>query len=294
MIQFWIWSASSENWDILDEKRIWATYSKTATEKVKPGDYVIFYVVGTGTFKGSYKVKSKWYESKDIVWADEKTEQTKMYPYQCDLEPHVQGYAVYSELAPQLSFIGNKSNPQAYIMGAQGGPGNFQRPIPESDFLHIIKALQEGPPSPPPEPEEKEMPEHDSIVARLLDIGTSLGFVASDSREDTNIAKGAVVDAIWVTRIANLGEIRYVFEVQIEGSIDSLLMNLLRASANPTVRRLVVVSKTEKIDKIKGEAENLPQDFKNRLLLWSIEDTGSLYDLVNQLNEQKRSLGIGL
>jgi hypothetical protein len=56
----------------------------------------------------------------------------------------------------------------------------------------------------------------------------------------------------------------------------------------------MVVSKAEKLEKIKGEAENLPQDFKNKLLLWSIEDVRSLYDLVNKLNEQRQKLGIGL
>lgn len=56
----------------------------------------------------------------------------------------------------------------------------------------------------------------------------------------------------------------------------------------------MVVSEAEKLEKIKGEAENLLQDFKNKMLLWSIGDVRSLYDLVSKLNEHKQRLGIGL
>jgi predicted RNA-binding protein len=294
MSQYWIWSAEPESWEVLNQRKIWATNSKAVTKKVRPGDYIAFYVKGTGNFRDSYKVKSEWYETDELVWAEEKRDNTKYALYQCDLELHIQGYAVYSELAPQLDFVGNKSNPQVYTMGSQGGPANFQRPLSENDFQRIIHAFQEGPLSPPAKPDEEVGPDHQSLVSWILDIGTSLGFISSDSEEDTNIAKGAVLDAAWITRIANLGEIRYVFEVQMGGSIDSLLMNLLRASVNPTVRRLVVVSRPDKMDKIKGESETMPPEFKSKLLFWSIEEVRSLHDLVNKLNEHKQRLGIGL
>jgi len=58
---------------------------------------------------------------------------------------------------------------------------------------------------------------------------------ASRRKKERKVARGAQVDAVWQARIANLGVVTYVFEVQRHGSIDSLILNLQRAQNNPTV-----------------------------------------------------------
>lgn len=294
MSQYWIWPVIPENWEILQEKNIWATKQRGATKKVRPGDYFVFYVGGTGTFAGSYVMKSDWYNSKELVWADEKREKRKIYHYECKLEPHIQGYAVYAELVPELQFVENKSVPQGYLRGAAGGPANFQRPVSQEDFHRIISAMQKRAPEPIVKEKEEGETEHDTIITQLLEIGTSLGFESSDSREQTYVAKGAILDATWITRIANLGEIRYAFEVQRKGQLDSSILNLLKASANPSVRRLFVVASRDQIEKIRGETESLGTEFKSKLSFWSTEDVRDLHEAVDKLDKQKQKLGIGL
>ncbi|MEM2981198.1 MAG: hypothetical protein QW385_07555 [Thermoproteota archaeon] len=57
--------------------------------------------------------------------------------------------------------------------------------------------------------------DHDEIVEKLVEIGNGLGFEASSEQQ---IARGARVDVLWQARIANLGVVSYVFEVQRGGS----------------------------------------------------------------------------
>lgn len=60
------------------------------------------------------------------------------------------------------------------------------------------------------EPTEDYEFDHDEIIDKIVQVGVGLGF---ESRGEVHIAKGAIVDAVWEARIANLGVITYVFEV---------------------------------------------------------------------------------
>lgn len=101
--------------------------------------------------------------------------------------------------------------------------------------------------------------DHDDAIDKLVAIGVWLGF---DAEKEKPIARGAQVDAVWQAKIANLGVVTYVFEVQRKGSIDSLILNLQKAQNNPSVQRLVVVALEDEIEKIKGEIEILPEGFR--------------------------------
>jgi len=142
MSRHWIWPVSAKNWEILSRTRVWATYSRSATRKVNPRDKVIFYVVGTGELRNSYTIKNQWYENNELIWAEEKPKRAKIYPYQCNLKLHMQGHAVYADLASKLDFVENKLCPKVYVMGTHGGPANFQRPMSKKDFDHIIEAFR--------------------------------------------------------------------------------------------------------------------------------------------------------
>jgi hypothetical protein len=91
---------------------------------------------------------------------------------------------------------------------------------------------------------------HDEIRDKLEQIGIWLGFTADT---EIKVAEGAVVDAVWESRIGNLGRVIYVFEVQTHGSIDSLILNLLKSLNNPAVQGIVAVSDSVQIDKIRKE-----------------------------------------
>ena len=77
-----------------------------------------------------------------------------------------------------------------------------------------------------------------------------LGFSADT---EVKVSEGAKVDAVWEVTIGNLGRVIYVFEVQTKGSIDSLVLNLLKSLNNPAVQGIVAISDLKQIERIKKE-----------------------------------------
>ena len=73
---------------------------------------------------------------------------------------------------------------------------------------------------------------------------------------------------MWEAKIANLGKVRYVFEVQHKGSIDSLLINLLKAKKDPTVQKLIVVTDLKQIEEISKRIADMPESFRESLKFW--------------------------
>jgi len=74
---------------------------------------------------------------------------------------------------------------------------------------------------------------HDDIRDKLSDIGQWLGFTA---KIEQKVADGSKVDTVWESTIGNMGRVIYIFEVQTKGSIDSLILNLLKSLNNPAVQ----------------------------------------------------------
>lgn len=117
-----------------------------------------------------------------------------------------------------------------------------------------------------------------------------LGFTADT---EVKVAEGAVVDTVWEASIGNLGRVIYVFEVQTKGSIDSLIMNLLRSLNNPAVQGVVAVSDTKQIDRIKREAAGFHQ-LREKLKYWDYTDVLEVHDALELegVNESINSLGL--
>ena len=67
---------------------------------------------------------------------------------------------------------------------------------------------------------------HNDIRDKLSEIGIWLGF---ESQVERKVSEGSIVDTVWEATIGNMGRVIYVFEVQTKGSIDSLILNLLKA-----------------------------------------------------------------
>ena len=129
---------------------------------------------------------------------------------------------------------------------------------------------------------------HDEIKQKIVDIGTLLGF---ESSPEVRIAPGAQVDAVWEVKIGNMGKAIYVFEVQSSGSIDSLILNLLRAQSNAAVQAIVAVSTFEQIEKIKRE---LPADAidRRKLKLWDFDDVVMVYDSLSKAHASINKLAL--
>lgn len=126
--------------------------------------------------------------------------------------------------------------------------------------------------------QKEETTIHEEIKRKLVEIGQFLGF---DSRAEIKIATGAIVDVIWAVKIGNMGRALYVFEVQSHGSIDSMILNLIKAQAHPAVQAVVAVASTAQLEKVKGEFPEHAID-KNKLKLWDFDDVMQVHDLLGQ------------
>jgi len=137
--------------------------------------------------------------------------------------------------------------------------------------------------------EEAEPPEetiltdfdHDDMIEQIIAIGQWLGF---EVHQEKSIAPGAKVDAVWQARIANLGVVTYIFEVQRRGSYDSLILNLHRAQNNPSVQRLVVVALPDEIAKIRREIETLSESFRRSVSYMEVAEVIRAAELATELS----------
>ena len=129
---------------------------------------------------------------------------------------------------------------------------------------------------------------HDEVRDKIKDIGQWLGL---ESRTEVKIADGSRVDAIWEQTIGNMGRVVYVFEVQTKGSIDSLILNLLKAVNNPAVQAVVAVSEVDQIEKIKKHAAGV-QGLKDRLKYWDYVRVLQVHEALESVNAEINSLGL--
>jgi len=121
---------------------------------------------------------------------------------------------------------------------------------------------------------------HDEIKDKIVEIGSWLGF---EVETEKLVAPGAKVDAVWRARIANLGTVSYIFEVQDKGSIDALILNLQRAQMNPTVQKLIIVSDESQISKIQREISTMPENFRKATTFWDINDIENTHQNLEQV-----------
>jgi hypothetical protein len=122
---------------------------------------------------------------------------------------------------------------------------------------------------------------HNEVRDKIAHIGTWLGFQADTEKK---VAGGAVVDAIWEATIGNMGRVIYVFEVQTKGSLDSLILNLLKALSNPAVQGVVAVSDDTQLEKIRSEVAAVP-NLKDKLKYWKYTEVLSVHDQLESVIE---------
>lgn len=129
---------------------------------------------------------------------------------------------------------------------------------------------------------------HNDIRDKVQEIGQWLGFA---SRVEQRVSEGSKVDAIWQATIGNMGRVIYVFEVQTKGSIDSLMLNLLKALNNPAVQGVVAVSDREQLEKIKKHAYDV-KELRDKLKLWNYEEVLKVHESLAYVNESINNLGL--
>lgn len=154
----------------------------------------------------------------------------------------------------------------------------------EVDYFLYLISLYKG------EKDEENIDfDHDEIRDKIAEIGNFLGF---ETLVEHTVAKGAKVDVIWQAKIANLGLVRYVFEVHKKGSIDNLILNLQKALNNPTVQKLITSTNTAQIESIREEINNLPENFRKSLTLWNVKDVIETYESLSKAMENINELAL--
>lgn len=129
---------------------------------------------------------------------------------------------------------------------------------------------------------------HNEVRDKLADIGQWLGF---KTNTEIKVAEGSKVDAIWEATIGNMGRVIYVFEVQTKGSIDSLILNLLKSLNNPAVQGVVAVADAPQLEKIKKYAENVG-DLSKKLRYWDYKEVLQNHESLEAVNESINRLGL--
>lgn len=129
---------------------------------------------------------------------------------------------------------------------------------------------------------------HNEVRDKLADIGLWLGFSA---KTEIKVADGSKVDTVWEATIGNMGRVIYVFEVQTKGSIDSLILNLLKSLNNSAVQGVVAVSDTVQIEKIRKHAAGVAQ-LRDKLKYWDYKEVLQVHEALESVNESINSLGL--
>lgn len=130
---------------------------------------------------------------------------------------------------------------------------------------------------------------HNEVIDQLLQLGDGLGFEVD---KEVPIAPGCRVDALWRSRIANLGTIAYAFEVHRRGSRDSAIMNLQRVSADATIQKVVIVATREELDIFRREVGSLPETFRQSVGYLDVAELQRALEHLSTLKGTLNSLGL--
>ena len=240
MCAYWIFSVIRENWEIARKHRVWAVARKSLCRKIRKGDFIILYVIGTGSLCSIMKIIGDWVSTDQLIWADEKEERKLKYPFQVKVRIIQEGLANVKSILPKLSFIENKQNWGLYFKGT---PANMGKPILESDYRLIYEAMRSNP-LPKDigkllKPERKRKisirkfeesvpttlssPKHDEIRNMIFEIGKFEGRISEIEYPINNLR----LDAVW--KRIRTGNPTHVFEVQIGGNFFEALTKLKHA-----------------------------------------------------------------
>lgn len=306
MVDYWIASVDPPNWEIVKKKNLWAVNTESKKNKLRKGDILILYVMGSKCFQGICEFVGDWERSDSILWADEVEENKIKYPFRIGLRLIKTGFAYVEELASELDFIKNKDRPFVYLMGS---PANFQRPIPKKDFETILKEMKERPIKEREVKKEKELKmTHTNIQWLLIKLGKigrcdvwvarndrnkvfnkeklgdlclselpRLGFEESTTRIIENI------DVLWLRR----NKLLAAFEVEHTTSIYGGLLRLSDLMAvQPNIRlQLFIVSPKIRKSKVVKEINRPTFSSLNLDRLCRVITYDYLFDIYKKIKE---------
>jgi len=140
-----------------------------------------------------------------------------------------------------------------------------------------------------PEKEDDSSFDHDEAIEQILELGDGLGF---EVQKEYGVVRGCRVDAIWRSRVANLGTIAYAFEVHRRGSRDSAILNLQRVRKDAAIQKVIVVSSTSELAAFRNEIASLDESFRNSVGYFDVADLRHALENLQQLKDTLNTLGL--
>ncbi len=131
---------------------------------------------------------------------------------------------------------------------------------------------------------------HRDTIEQIAQLGDGLGF---EVEIEFNVAPGSRIDALWRSRIANLGTISYAFEVHRRGNRSSAVLNLMKIlKLDPSIQKVIIVSSQEEIDAFKREILDLSEDFRNAVGYFEVGELQLALDHLDSLKTILNNLGL--
>ena len=212
---FWIWSTNLKNWEIINQKHVWGSRvpPDRISNKVKEGDLVAFYVIGTNSFKGVFEFASNWFDTPGETWADDLEPNGKLrYISQIKLLPITIGLAELGKLYEKMELFKDKpTNMRNLILqGGNGYPSNNSTSLIESDFEEIIDELKNH-----PEPiDDSQIPSvsKNEIITTIENSSDGITIKEFTEIKSEEIHKNQILsndDLMKNFGVGNMGGIRY-------------------------------------------------------------------------------------
>lgn len=297
--QNWVFSVTSENWETIKSRQIFAVAREPTTNRVGRGDRVLIYVVGTYSFRGIFEIVSTWSKVSVPRFPDEIREGKVKYDFEIQLSTIATGTADLRKISHSLSFIGKK---QYFGIYFQRNPGNYGKPISDQDYALILQEVKQNPELltpivsvPQPKTPTKEVPGrmvtrgpgHFAIRDLLVEIGRLKGMEESVGEYSFDHFK---LDVAWKqSRVRAFPD--YAFEVHVGGDVWKDLASLKHAYdrfhcivflvGRPEDRELV-----EQI--LPGAYHEMSRNFK----FIEIDDVSRLHQLLKESKDLERLLGL--
>ena len=144
---FWIWPVTPKNWEIVKSKNVWGSkfIQSNIAVRMKSGDQVAFYVIGTQDITGIFELVGDWYDSPGKTWNDDlQPDGSLMYVSQIQIKPIQLGSVKIHTLHEKLDvFINSNWNNKRnlIVQGKKWIRINHSKPLSEGDFTIIRTEL---------------------------------------------------------------------------------------------------------------------------------------------------------
>lgn len=138
MVNYWLCITNEKNWDVVKKRNIWGVPKRSwgFIEKVKPGDFLVFYV-SPKRVSGIFKAISEPFVDDEAIFSAEGFSADERFSHRVRLEPIViaKEFVNFSELIPKLEFIANKKRWSGYLRRAM-----IQIPKEDYDLIYGVLA----------------------------------------------------------------------------------------------------------------------------------------------------------